>query len=79
MAQYDKLNERIKKLENPMIYNYIDSNMPEWAHEAVQWCVNKGIIQGTGEGLGLNDDKLWQCVVMYRVVKFIGKLINMKM
>lgn len=79
MEQYDKLNERIKKLENPMIYNYIDSNMPEWAHEAVQWCVNKGIIQGTGEGLGLNDDKLWQCVVMYRVVKFIGKLINMKM
>lgn len=79
MTQYDELNERIKKLENPMIYNYIDSNMPEWAHEAVQWCVNKGLIQGTGEGLGLNDDKLWQCGVMYRVVKFIGKLINMKM
>ncbi len=24
-----------------MIYNYIDENMPEWAREAVQWCVER--------------------------------------
>ena len=72
MAQYQELDERLKKLENPMIYNYIDSNMPQWAHEAVQWCVDKGIICGTGDGLGLDDHKLWTCVVMYRLAKQLG-------
>lgn len=71
MAQYNELNERLKKLEQPMIYNYIDDNMPKWAHEAVQWCVDKGIIKGTGDGLGLDDTKLWLCTVIYRVVKLI--------
>lgn len=67
MPQYEELNERLKKLENPMIYNYIDDNMPSWAHEAVRWCVDKGIIQGTGDGLGLDDTKLWLCTVIYRL------------
>lgn len=57
-----------------MIYNYIDDNMPEWARPAVQWCVDNGIIIGTGDGLGLDDMKLWQCVVMYRLVKKIGAM-----
>ena len=43
-----KQAEEIEKLKNPMIYNYIDSNMPGWAHEGVQFCLDKGIIQGTG-------------------------------
>ena len=77
MEELKNLTERVKALENKlnepeMIYNYIDSNMPQWAHEAVQWCVDKGIIHGTGEGLGLNDNKLWQCVVMYRLAKQSG-------
>lgn len=72
MAQYQELDERLKKLENPMIYNYIDSNMPSWAHEAVQWCMDKGIICGTGDGLGLDDNKLWTCVVIYRLAKQLG-------
>lgn len=64
----DSFEKRIDKLENPMIYNYIDSNMPEWAREAVQWCLDKGIIKGTGDGkLGLDDEKLWVCIVMYRL------------
>lgn len=86
MTKAEEFEKRIAALEQKanepeMIYNYIDKNMPSWAHEAVQWCVDKGIIQGTNDkgSLGLNDNKLWQCVVMYRVVKFIGKLINMKM
>lgn len=72
MTQYEELNARLKKVENPMIYNYIDGNMPSWSHEAVRWCVDKGIIQGTGNGLGLDDNKLWQCVVMYRLAKQFG-------
>ena len=71
---YNKLAEQVENLKkrlNPMIYNYIDKNMPEWAHEAVNWCVDKGIIQGTGEGLGLDDTKLWVCVVMYRLAKYM--------
>lgn len=72
MTQYEELNARLEKIEKPMIYNYIDGNMPSWAHEAVQWCIDKGIIQGTGNGLGLDDNKLWQCVVMYRLAKQLG-------
>ncbi len=66
-ALEERVNELDNKINNPMIYNYIDGNMPSWSHEAVQWCVDKGIIQGTRDGLGLNDIKLWTCVVMYRL------------
>lgn len=53
-----------------MIYNYIDKNMPEWAKEPVKWCVDNGIIKGTGDGkLNLDDDKLWVCTVIYRLSK----------
>ena len=65
-----KIEKRIDKLENPMIYNYIDKNMPEWAKEPVKWCVDNGIIKGTGNGkLNLDDDKLWVCTVIYRLSK----------
>lgn len=50
-----------------MIYNYIDSNVPEWARPAVQWAVGQGIVQGTGEGLGLDDRDLRYIVMMYRL------------
>lgn len=56
-----------------MIYNYIDDNMPSWAREAVQWCVDNGIIKGTGDGLGLDDTKLWTCVTIYRLAKLLTK------
>lgn len=78
MEEFKNLTDRVKALENKlnepkMIYNYIDDNMPQWAHEAVQWCVDNGIIQGTGEGLGLDDTKLWLCVVMYRLAMLLEK------
>lgn len=80
--EYNALAARIEKLEkqqDTMIYNYIDKNMPSWAHEAVKWCVEKGIIQGTGNGeLGLNNTKLWVCVVLYRTAKYMAKLVGMK-
>ena len=83
MAQYEELKAEIKtvkaenaalkseiaKLKTPMIYNYIDENMPEWAHEAVSWCVENGIIIGTGEGLGLDDKDLKLCQMIYRLHK----------
>lgn len=56
-------------INNKMIYNYIDENMPEWAREGVQWCIDNGIIQGTGEGLGLDDKDLKYCTIMMRLAK----------
>lgn len=60
----DKLGDRITKLENPMIYNYIDQNMPAWARPTIQKLVGKGILVGNGNGeLGLTDNDLKQFVV----------------
>lgn len=53
-------------VDGEMIYNYIDDNMPSWAKEAVQWAVDNGLVVGTGEGLNLNDEKLWSLTVLYR-------------
>lgn len=61
-----------------MIYNYIDDNMPEWARESVQWCVDNGIITGTGDGLGLDDKDLKYCVIIRRLATMTGKLVNVK-
>lgn len=72
-ARVDVLQNEVYKLENPMIYNYIDSNMPEWAREAVQWCVDNGIVVGTGDGLNLDDMKLWTCVIIYRLAANLNK------
>lgn len=68
-ARIDVLQNEVYKINNPMIYNYIDENMPSWAREAVKWCVDNGIIVGTGEGLNLDNTKLWTCVVIYRLAK----------
>lgn len=83
MAKAEEFEKRIAALEQKvnkpeMIYNYVDKNMPEWAREAVQWLMDKGILAGTGDGLNLNDMKLWTCVMLYRVIKFVAKLINVK-
>lgn len=79
----EELEKRIKVLEDKlnkpeMIYNYVDKNMPEWARESVQWLMDKGILAGTGDGLGLNDAKLWTCVVLHRAIKFVAKLMGVK-
>ena len=73
-VENSQLKERLATLEQPeMIYNYIDDNMPEWAKEGVKWCADNSIIQGTGEGLGLSDVKLWVCVVLYRAAKILAR------
>lgn len=62
----ESLADKVDKLSNPMIYNYIDENMPQWAHEAVQAAVDRGIIKGEGDGLGLTYADLRGIVREYR-------------
>ena len=63
MSQYEELKKSIDglrstvdKLANPMIYNYIDDNMPDWAKPTIQKLVDKGILKGSGNGLNLTED-----------------------
>lgn len=71
-ARVTAQDKEIAELKKPeMIYNYIDDNMPEWAREAVQWCVDNRIVIGTGEGLGLDDTKLWLCVTLFRIARLM--------
>lgn len=81
MSQYEELKNQVKDLTetvkqlavkvedaaNPMVYNYIDGNLPDWARDAVCWAVEKGFVKGDGNGLALTEDKLWQLTVMYRI------------
>ncbi len=81
MDKYEELKrlieangQKITALENEikkpkMIYNYVDANMPEWAREAVKWCADNGIVAGDGNGLNLDEHKLWTCVLLYRLSK----------
>lgn len=80
IAAVEHENSKLKEaIGGTFIYNYIDSNMPSWAKEAVKWCTDKGIISGTGKDengtptLGLNYMQLWVCVVMYRLGKLVIK------
>ena len=63
----DALNARIAELENRMIYNFVDGNMPLWAHKGVEWCVEHGIIKGDERGLGLDDKDLRICTMLMRM------------
>lgn len=89
MTKYEELKAEINELkkgaranetDNAMIYNYVDSNMPEWAREGVQWCVDKGVIKGVNDKgeLGLTYNKLWICTVLYRTAKAILKIVGVK-
>lgn len=70
-AQYDELKkrlddleDRISKIENKMIYNYIDDNMPQWARPTIQKLVDKGFLRGDADGkLDLTDEMLRMFVV----------------
>ena len=69
-----KFNEMVKvveRLDNPMIYGYIDNNMPEWAHESVKWAVDNGIVKGDGVTLALDDKDLKYICYMHRMYKMM--------
>lgn len=53
-----ELSDAVDELTNPMIYNYIDENMPEWARPTVQKLLNKDILQGDENGLNLSTEML---------------------
>lgn len=59
----DRTADRVTKLENPMVYNYIDDNMPEWAVPTVQKLIDKGYLKGDGDGLGLTEETLRVLVI----------------
>ncbi len=61
-ATIDALAREIRELKNPVIYNYIDENMPAWARPSVQKMVNAGILKGTESGLALTEADLRQIV-----------------
>lgn len=63
MTQYEELKKMIESIANPMIYNYIDDNMPDWAKPTIQKLVNKGILKGDENGLNLTDDLLRMLVI----------------
>lgn len=59
VTQYDELNKRLKTIENKMIYNYIDKNMPDWAKPTIQKLVDKKLLVGNEKGeLGLTEEML---------------------
>lgn len=82
MEELEKLKQQVEyltgvvnDLANPMIYDYIDDNMPEWARETVQKLYDAGIIEGTGTDesgfptLGLNDLTLRLLVIIDRAIE----------
>lgn len=58
-----KLQSKIDKLTKPVIYNYIDKNMPDWAKPTIKKLVDKGYLQGNENGLNLTDDLLRVLVI----------------
>ena len=65
----DRLGDRITRLENPTVYNYIDS-VPTWARDTVQKLCDKGILVGDGTGLALTDDMLRTLTLLDRAGTF---------
>ncbi len=48
----------VANLKNPVLYNYIDENLPSWAYDTVKKLCDKGYLKGDGSGLALTDDLL---------------------
>ena len=64
LTEFEHLNERLEKVENPMIYDYVDENMPEWARPTITKLVDKGFLKGDEEGkLGLTEDLIRMFIV----------------
>ena len=81
MTQYEELKKLIEdidhkidslaeKVKEPMIYNYVDDNMPEWARPTIKRLEDNGILKGDGDGLGLTDEMLRILVICDRAGAF---------
>ncbi len=64
------LRSLVEELGNPMIYNYIDENMPEWAHEGVQAAIDAGVLKGDDGGLNLDYQDLRHLTMLHRAGVF---------
>lgn len=49
------------------VYNTIEE-VPDWAREQVQWCIDNGVLSGTGSGLGLTYDNVRTLCWIHRAV-----------
>ena len=75
MPQYEELKTMIgelsKKIKEPMIYNYVDANMPEYARQTIQKLMDKGYLKGDSSGnLNLTDEMLRILVILDRSGSF---------
>lgn len=66
----EALEESVTQLANPMIYNYIDDNMPEWARPTIQKLVDREILKGDEGGLNLTEEMLRLLVINDRAGLF---------
>lgn len=70
----NNINNKLASIEavttKKMIYNYIDKNLPDWATPTIQKLVRKGYLQGTGDGLNLDDTMLRLLVILDRAGVF---------
>lgn len=58
-ARLNSVEQRVINLENPMIYNYIDANMPEYYRPTIQKLVGNGKLKGNEKGeLMLTEDMM---------------------
>ena len=70
MGQYEELKQMIQA-QKPMIYDYMDDNMPSWAKPTIQKLMDKGVLVGDEEGkLDLTMDMIRMCVVLDRAGLF---------
>lgn len=78
MTQYEELksmlnglSDRLKKVENPMKYGYVDANMPEYARPTIKKLMIKGYLKGDSSGnLNLTDEMLRTLVILDRSGSF---------
>lgn len=70
IAELSKSTKNLEKdvynLKNPMVYNYIDENMPDWARPTIKKLVDAGLLKGTGKGLNLTEGLLRVLVILDR-------------
>ena len=65
MDELNALKARVDKIEKELaVYDYIDENMPVWIREITLWALSKGIITGTGNGLGMTKTKAENLVMI---------------
>lgn len=67
----NKMGQEIEDLKNPMIYNYIDENMPDYYRPTIQKLVGSGKLKGNENGeLMLTEDMMRILTILDRTGVF---------